>query len=126
MNIPFFKQAIGLLLFAACIQAGAGTVSDFVTDYRSVSAQGKATTSLNIENDTLLLRHDDGFYTSGMRIVQQYGVHNADRLGIVGWRIGQELYTARDIKAAPDNLTDRKSTRLNSSHIQKSRMPSSA
>ena len=26
----------------------------------------------------------------------------------------------------PDNLSDRKSTRLNSSHIQKSRMPSSA
>ena len=29
-------------------------------------------------------------------------------------------------RAAPEDLVDRKSTRLNSSHIQKSRMPSSA
>jgi lipid A 3-O-deacylase len=104
MRIPFLKQAIGFLLFAACTQAGAGTMSDLVTDFRSVSAQGKATTALDIENDTLLLRQDDGFYTSGLRIVQQYGAHDADRLSVVGWRIGQELYTARDIKVAPEDL----------------------
>ena len=31
-----------------------------------------------------------------------------------------------DVLAAAEGYTDRKSTRLNSSHIQKSRMPSSA
>ena len=39
------------------------------------------------------------------------------------WR-GQAQTTAYAITATP--ITDRKSTRLNSSHIQKSRMPSSA
>ena len=40
-------------------------------------------------------------------------------------RLAQEL--VRDVVAKGDNvLLDRKSTRLNSSHIQKSRMPSSA
>ena len=40
-----------------------------------------------------------------------------------------ELFAAYRARAAADDLnafTDRKSTRLNSSHIQKSRMPSSA
>ena len=40
---------------------------------------------------------------------------------------GQVLIDGRDISSMDDpHLTDRKSTRLNSSHIQKSRMPSSA
>ena len=43
----------------------------------------------------------------------------------------KDLETLRDFitdngKIMPARLTDRKSTRLNSSHIQKSRMPSSA
>ena len=73
-------------------------------DYQRVSAQGKSTTFLDVENDTLLLRRDDGFYTSGLRIVQQYGVRDPDRLSIFGWRLGQELYTASDIKLAPAEL----------------------
>ena len=40
--------------------------------------------------------------------------------------IGCEEIPARMIRHASEELKDRKSTRLNSSHIQKSRMPSSA
>jgi lipid A 3-O-deacylase len=105
MRIPFLKQVLGILLVAACMQAGAASVADLVSDYRRVSAQGKSTTMLEIENDTLLLRHDDGFYTSGLHIRQQYGAHDADHLSLAGWRIGQDLYTARDIKVAPENLS---------------------
>lgn len=104
MRTPFLKQTIGFLLFAACTQASAGSVTDMLDDYQRVSAQGKATTFLDVENDTLLLRHDDGSYTSGLRIAQQYGVRDADRLSIFGWRIGQQLYTASDIKVAPEML----------------------
>ena len=46
-----------------------------------------------------------------------------------GKRTGEvmvNLVTTNDWPEAMENLTDRKSTRLNSSHIQKSRMPSSA
>ena len=39
------------------------------------------------------------------------------------WRAGYEELKARGFSSA---VIDRKSTRLNSSHIQKSRMPSSA
>jgi len=104
MRTLFLKQVIAFLLLAVCTQAGAGAVADLVTNYRSVSAHGKSTTSLDIDNDTLLLRHNDGFYTSGLGILQQYGVHDADRLSVVGWRVGQKLYTASDIKIAPENL----------------------
>ena len=38
----------------------------------------------------------------------------------------KEFIAAYGLKLAPHGKTDRKSTRLNSSHIQKSRMPSSA
>ena len=39
---------------------------------------------------------------------------------------GKILYLASLFKGIKDHLEDRKSTRLNSSHTQKSRMPSSA
>ena len=38
----------------------------------------------------------------------------------------EQVFFNRPILVAPDEKQDRKSTRLNSSHIQKSRMPSSA
>lgn len=105
MSTPFLKQAIGFLLFAACTHAGAGGVADMLDDYQRVSAQGKSTTMLDVENDTLLLRRHDGFYTSGLRIVQQHGMRDANSLSIFGWRLGQELYTAMDIKVPPEELT---------------------
>ena len=40
--------------------------------------------------------------------------------------IAQQVTTALDVALAAPEEADRKSTRLNSSHIQKSRMPSSA
>ena len=57
-------------------------------------------------------------------------VKNADLLLVVGARLGEMTtsgYTLLNIPVPQQTLIqDRKSTRLNSSHIQKSRMPSSA
>ena len=56
-----------------------------------------------------------------------YG-EDAEYWGIVGLLhdIDFELYPAEHCLKAPELLKDRKSTRLNSSHYQQSRMPSSA
>ena len=55
-----------------------------------------------------------------VRLHKEEDIDGTDRVDLAGWReISRELYwTGEQI--------DRKSTRLNSSHIQKSRMPSSA
>ena len=54
--------------------------------------------------------------------VSEFFTKNRHLLGFDNPR--KALLTA--VKEAVDNALDRKSTRLNSSHIQKSRMPSSA
>lgn len=56
---------------------------------------------VDIDNDSLLLQRDDGLYTSGMRYTQRYTLGNASEATAFGWRIGQELYTASDIKLPP-------------------------
>ena len=62
----------------------------------------------------------DGFHVQKFTVVGQYGTHiDAPIHFVEGGRWLDEI----DLK---DLLLDRKSTRLNSSHIQKSRMPSSA
>ena len=48
-------------------------------------------------------------------LIHMYGLYDADTLRLVA-----------DVLENPEIEQDRKSTRLNSSHIQKSRMPSSA
>ena len=51
----------------------------------------------------------------------------AERIGGASYGKGTEIYKFEKIKRAKRQaIADRKSTRLNSSHIQKSRMPSSA
>lgn len=101
MRCTLLKSMAGCLLAAACAQACAASFADLLADFRQVKAEGKTSHLLDIENDTLLLNHSDGFYTSGMRYTQQYGMRNTDRLTIYGWRIGQELYTTLDIKIPP-------------------------
>lgn len=98
MRSPLLPFIFCALLSALSAPAGGTGLADAWDDFQQASAAGKSATSVEIDNDTLLLRHDDGFYTSGARIAQQYRVRAADRLRVFGWRIGQELYTPSDIK----------------------------
>lgn len=66
---------------------------------------GKVSTVLDIDNDSLLFRRDDGFYTSGLRLTQSFRVRAQDGTHSAGWRIGQQLYTASDIKLLPEQIT---------------------
>jgi lipid A 3-O-deacylase len=102
MNNPFLKRLIGCFLVAGCAQSDAGTLDSVLNDFQIARTQGKATTLLNIDNDTLLFNKNDGFYSSGVRIEQQYAMRGAKQATLFGWRFGQDLFTASDIKLPPE------------------------
>lgn len=91
-----------LLLHAALVRADAEPAVS--PDFRTVMAQGAAATMLDIDNDSLLLNHNDGFYSSGARLTRQYALRNGAQLATYGWRIGHEMYTASDIKLPPTQV----------------------
>lgn len=76
-----------------------------VEEFAQARAQGTGSHVLDIDNDSLLLKRDDGFYTSGLRYTYLYGLKESGSLKVFGWRIGQELYTASDIKLAPSAIS---------------------
>ncbi|MDB5840805.1 MAG: lipid deacylase LpxR family protein [Herminiimonas sp.] len=98
------KTIVAFFLAAACIQAGAAGFGELAEGFRTAVAQGQRSHLVDIDNDSLLLNRDDGFYTSGLRYTQQYALRDASRLTIYGWRIGQEQYTASDIKLPPASI----------------------
>ena len=100
-----------LLAAFGSAEAGAATPADYVADFQRARAQDQATTTVDIDNDTLLLNHHDGFYTSGLRLTREFALDRAasgsGQAVSYGWRIGQELYTASDIKLQPDRIVAR-------------------
>ena len=56
------------------------------------------------------------------------GLRAALSKGLLDWMVQEDadLICLQEVKAMPDQVSDRKSTRLNSSHEWISRMPSSA
>ncbi|MBI3285553.1 MAG: lipid A deacylase LpxR family protein, partial [Burkholderiales bacterium] len=73
-------------------------------EFKQVSAAGNAVWQATIENDSLLMKKDDGFYTSGNQIEQRFVLGTAVQATTYGWRLGQELYTASDIKLRPEEI----------------------
>jgi lipid A 3-O-deacylase len=66
--------------------------------------RGRPTTVIDIDNDTLLLTGSDRFYTSGLRLSRSYRMRGDDGWESLGWRIGQQLYTASSIQRRPEQL----------------------
>jgi hypothetical protein len=93
-----------MLLSAASLNAAAEPFGSIVEDFTKAVAEGKTTHLLDIDNDSLLLKKDDGFYTSGVRYTQQYTLRNASQSTTFGWRIGQEQYTASNINLPPARI----------------------
>ena len=91
----------------ACLLAGslylapAFAVAD---EIREIFATGRSTTTLDIDNDSLLLNHADGRYTSGVRLTQNYRKRQGDGWVSAGWRLGQQLYTPKDAQLYPEQL----------------------
>jgi len=98
MRHPYLKWIAASALFAACSGALADSLQD---EYRKVKSEGEVSYFIDIDNDTLLLNHSDKFYTSGARYNQAYTLEEEARATTFGWRIGQDLYTASDIKLPP-------------------------
>ena len=67
--------------------------------------EGRPTSTLEIDNDSLLMRRDDGLYTSGVRFSHGYRLSTAEGWRSAGWRVGQQLYTPSDVRVRPANLS---------------------
>ncbi|GIZ53553.1 lipid A deacylase LpxR family protein [Noviherbaspirillum aridicola] len=76
----------------------------FFSDFAAARERGTVTHRVDIDNDTLLMNRDDGFYSSGMRYTRLYSLGSGGGLDRFGWRLGQELYTASDIKLPPERV----------------------
>ncbi len=102
MQTSMLKLIAAVLIAAAYPLAYAASLGELADDYKKVMAEGRTTHMVEIDNDTLLLNHQDGFYTSGLRYAYTRSLVRNDAMTIFGWRIGQELYTPADIKQAPE------------------------
>ena len=105
-----FRFCIGALLLFGSGLTLAQSPGDFWRDFQQAREQGRATTIIDLDNDTLLFNRNDGFYTSGIRLTRQFSLLPTGPVSSsYGWRIGQELYTASDINlpsqsvGAPDH-----------------------
>lgn len=101
------------LIVRICLLAGVGLLTNLalaqdvfptMDEFKQVSASGATVVRLTIDNDSLLLNKDDGFYTSGNQISARKVLNNAQQSVIYGWQLGQDLYTASNINLAPDKI----------------------
>lgn len=109
MHSACTRRLAGVALALGCAQAGAVPLSDLRSEFQRARSQNQVTTTVDLDNDALLFQRNDGFYTSGLRLTRQFALDGgADKAtGITisyGWRIGQELYTASDIKLPPQQV----------------------
>jgi lipid A 3-O-deacylase len=95
------KLLTACLLAAVSLHVNAEGMLRYLDDFNAAKSEGKSTTLLGIDNDSLLLRRQDRFYTGGLRITQQYVQRDADQTRTYGWRFGQDMYTASDTKLQP-------------------------
>lgn len=90
----------GLLLAATtCVHA-----APMLEEYRDVLARGRFAVLADIENDSMLMKRDDGFYTSGLRFSANWSLIEGQQARSWTWTLGQELYTASDIKLQPSQI----------------------
>lgn len=101
MRYSLLKISTSLLLASLSMHSAAGTFGNLPEDFSKAYKEGKTTHVIDIDNDSLLLKRDDGFYTSGLRYTQRYTLSGTASSSVFGWRIGQELYTASNINLPP-------------------------
>lgn len=94
------------LLLPCCHAAKASEALPFSADQiDKVFSQGRVTTFVDIENDSMLLNHRDGFYTNGLRLTRSYRLPVEYGWQTVGWRFGQQLYTSIDVRLRPEEIS---------------------
>jgi len=104
MHSTILKLSAASLLAIVSPQTCAEGMLRYLDDFNKAKSEGKATTVLGIDNDTLMFNRSDRFYTSGLRLTQQYAVRDDTQLQIYGWRFGQDTYTPSNIKLRPTSI----------------------
>jgi lipid A 3-O-deacylase len=104
MNRSFEKSCAAFLLPLLLHFSAAAAGLD---EYRQVSTLGKSAYLLDIDNDSLLMQKNDGFYSSGLRLSRQFDLADGGQTVSYGWRIGQDIYTASDIRLQPAQIGER-------------------
>lgn len=97
----FISFALGCL--SQCAEAQ--TCLPSRAEYDAVQISGRSSVMLDIENDSLLLKRDDGFYTSGNHLILKRSLTQAHQTVSYGWQLGQDLYTASNINLHPSQLS---------------------
>jgi hypothetical protein len=102
------RRTIKAIAFSLCvtsaIAAHGQSLTNFSDDFKQARDEGVSSVLLDIDNDSLLFNRKDGFYTSGIRLSQKYTLRDQTSSTAFGWRIGQDLYTASDIKLLPSQI----------------------
>ncbi len=93
---------LGLLIAVAGLPAARAAEG-----FRELLARGRPTWTVDIDNDSLLLNRDDGLYTSGLRLSANYRSRDGSGWRSAGWRVGQQLHTARNAQLTPAQLGPR-------------------
>lgn len=99
MRVIFGGGLLTLAALAAPAWAGGGLSELF--------AAGRPTWTLDIDNDSLMLNRADGLYTSGLRVSGNYRLRDSDGWRSAGWRVGQQIYTAKNAQLYPEQLGPR-------------------
>ena len=94
--------ALSVLAASSCIASDLPVSS---AEIARLFAQGRPVTSIDIDNDSLLLDQSDGFYTSGLGLSRSYRLPSESGWQSLGWRLGQQIYTASDVRLRPDQIS---------------------
>ncbi|MFZ6817385.1 lipid A-modifier LpxR family protein [Undibacterium sp. Ji22W] len=107
MRLPICATAMALVCASLQVQAqedlstrsaSSATTFPSLSEFDRVNTQGRSYLTVDVENDSLLLKRDDGFYTSGNHLIVDKTLRTRDYAVTYGWHVGQDLYTASDIK----------------------------
>jgi hypothetical protein len=95
-----------LLIFVLLLtlSLSVGTANAATDELRQIIESGRPSMTLDIDNDSLLLNRADGLYTSGLRLTRSYRKRDGDGWVSAGWRLGQQLYTAKNAQLWPEQL----------------------
>lgn len=96
------------LVFCVSFVAKLAVAQEFsptLEELSQVTAGGVTVVRLTIDNDSLLLNRDDGFYTSGNQISLRKMFNTSEKSVIYGWQLGQDLYTASNINLTPEKIS---------------------
>ncbi len=89
---------------AAALMCWPAVACAWPNDAQSIIERGRESTTLDIDNDSIPFRNNDGLYTSGIRITRSYRLRETGGWCSLAWRFGQQLYTPKHVRTPPELL----------------------